>query len=101
MSPSPSARISASVPGQSRSASHSAGCPSCDLWCTNPDLPAEENNKTSQEGATWNCYFDGRAEGGCFVAIVSPRIHVSTCRVHSHLFTRLDRDVFCKDFLGF
>lgn len=61
MSPSPSARISASAPSQSRSVSHSAGCPLCDLWCTNPDLPAEGKNETSksQEEITGG-------ENGCF-----------------------------------
>ena len=51
MSPSPSARISASARGQSRSASHSAGCPWCDLGCTNPDLPAEGRN--GKQGMSW------------------------------------------------
>lgn len=41
MSPFPSARISASALGRSRSASHSAGCPWCDLWCRNPGSPVE------------------------------------------------------------
>lgn len=41
MSPFPSARISASALGQSRSVSHSAGFPWCDLWCMNPGLPAK------------------------------------------------------------
>lgn len=47
MSPSPSARISAAAPGRSRSASHSAGCLSCDLWCTNPSSPGEKTHGKS------------------------------------------------------
>lgn len=66
-SPSPSARISFSAPGQSRNASHSAGYPLCDLWCKNPDLPAGEKNKSGWL-ATLRSSFE-ESEGFLFIAL--------------------------------
>lgn len=86
MSPSPSARISASAPGRSRSASHSAGCPWCGLWCTNPDSPAEKKGG------------DHERVIGTATRTVRGKRRVKPL---ADLFTRLDGDVFRKDFLGF
>lgn len=89
MSPSPSARISAAAPGRSRSASHSAGCPWCGLWCTNPDSPAEAGQEKEE---TMSAPLARRHEPSGGKRRVKPL---------TDLFTRLDGDVFRKDFLGF
>lgn len=44
-SPSPSGHISCAGPSQSRSASHSEGCPWCALGCTSPSSPEKGNER--------------------------------------------------------